>query len=169
MSVKSDLGKGPAFTFTIPKNEPIEVAQRFLRLFDRGDLRSLAILSCEVDGALFNGGADEIDGFLCHLIRGNYLSLAINLETWLILIPEPISEAELFINRAQCDCVHVNSNRRLGPLPSIDFKTEKSVVDHTKHQTEILEYLHRNNGELVFSSVVASLPADQMALKEVNQ
>lgn len=169
MSVKSDLGEGTTFTFTIPKNEPIEVAQRFLRLLDREDLRFLSILSCEVEAGLFNGAADEIEGFLRHLIRGNYLCLAINLHTWMILIAEPISEAELFIDRAQREREHVNANRPLGPLPPIDFKTEQSWVDHTKHQSEILEYLQRNAGEPVFSSAVASLPADQMALKEVNQ
>lgn len=169
MSVKSDLGEATTFTFTAPKNESIEVAQHFLCLPDREDLRFLSILSCEVDAVLFNGAADEIEGFLRHLIRGNYLCLAISLQTWLILIPAPISEAELFINRAQRECEHANANRPLGPLSSIDFKSEKSWVDQTKHQSKIRQYLHGNAGEPMFFSVVASLPADQMALEELNQ
>lgn len=82
-----------------------------------------------------------------------------------MLLPEVMLQEEMFIARAQQKREHVNANRPLGLLSPIDFTMEKSRVDRTKLQYEILEYLHGNVGEPILSSAVASLPADQMTLK----
>ncbi len=168
MNVKSELGEGTTFTFTIPQNEPIEVAQRFLNLLERDDLRFLSLISCQIDFDLLDGIAEDVEVFLRHLIGGNYLNLAIDSRSWIILVPEPTSEAELFIQNAHREREHVNSSRPQGPLPPIHYTIKKSWVDHPKYQSEILDCLRQHFQDFLFPSDVASLNADQTALKEVK-
>jgi len=143
MGVESEVGEGTTFTFTVPIADPIQVTRRYLSRLERSEIGFLSMLTCQLAADATEQMGADIDVFLSHLIRGNYLNFRVDTHHWIVLIPEPESEAQLFIDRASREWEKVNRNRPKGPLPPVHYVIEDAWVDFRRHTSEILERLSR--------------------------
>lgn len=122
LSVRSQVGKGSTFSFTLPHNDATEVFRRWLGLRrDRlGNERLLELTASESEGA------DELDHFLTGLLRREDLLLRVADNRWLLAQVVSPSEAEAWCERAMKNFAKANRNRPAGPLP--EFRINVSTV-----------------------------------------
>jgi hypothetical protein len=75
---------------------------------------------------------------LSYLVRGNDLTFRAERNQWIILLPEPASEARMFLDRAEREVKAINRNRPRGPLPNIEWQFNGSWSDLITTSEEIV-------------------------------
>jgi signal transduction histidine kinase len=119
--VKSEIGRGSTFSFTLPPADPLDVMRRYLRRIMHSSHLSRHISLIEAEVAEFTD-ADLIDDageFLSCLLRYHDLLLETGRARWLIVLPIAQSQIESFLLRADKAIGETNRNRLGQPLPTI--------------------------------------------------
>lgn len=138
MRVESKLQVGSTFSFTLPRDCPLEIAQRFVEKTAKAADGPMSLLVAELNPNVSSNSADDIDVFLSHLVRGSDLSFRAARRRWVLLVPELESEALAFAARAQIELQSINRNRPKGQLPELAFRLDGTWSNLGLTQEEIL-------------------------------
>ncbi len=139
LSVKSQVGQGSTFSFSIPFADPSEILQRWLKLTALGsDL--LRVVEIEVNEDTSDSTADEFDNFLNCLLRRKDLLLRTDSSRWLLVMAVVPSEADLWFARATKEHKKASRNRPLGPLPEYSAEVLHEWSADVAHETVIREF-----------------------------
>jgi hypothetical protein len=133
---------GSTFSFTIPQSNPLYVTQRYLAQLGRSPNGLLSLVVARIKTPVSTDIANEVDNFLGYLIRGNDLAFRTSENVWVILLPEPESEARQFTQRATMELESTNRNRPRGPLPDVEFNIDDSWSDLRLTNEEVLARVH---------------------------
>jgi len=153
INVESEVGVGSTFSFTIPESDPRYVTQRYLAQMGRSRKGFLTMVVAQIDPLVSAELADEVDVFLGYLVRGNDLAFRTSQNVWILLLPEPESEAKQFTARATLELESTNRNRPRGPLPAVKFKIDDSWSDLRLTSEEILARVHSHisRNEMIYA------------------
>src|SRR5262245_30862738 len=124
VQVKSDVGCGSTFSFTLPPADPPDVMRRYLhRIVNLPNLsRDISLIEANVAEAADATLIDDAGEFLNLLLRYNDLLLKTAATQWIILLPIGENLVESFLQRADKSIAETNRNR-LGPLlPEFGFR-----------------------------------------------
>jgi len=139
MSVRSQVGKGSTFSFTVPVAEPVEVMRRWLKLQPE-ERESLKAVSISIADEQDETAGDEMDRFLNYLLRRQDLLLHIGRCQWMLVMPIASSEADCWATRAKKEFQKVNRNRPLGPLPTYRVERQCEWPSHYSHETILTQF-----------------------------
>jgi hypothetical protein len=121
ISVQTKVGAGSTFSFTLPVDEPIEVARRYLEHARNGSC-VVSLLHLVVDASASKSDVEDADAFLNHLLRRHDLILRAAPNRWVLLLAASTSDVELFLARAGKLLRQVNRNRPYGSLPTLSSR-----------------------------------------------
>jgi hypothetical protein len=121
MSVRSTVGGGSTFWFSLPVADPALIMSRYVnRIAQRSSGRSpISLISVTADMATNPGMADDIHTFLNTLLRRHDLVVRIDQEQWLFALPCEQVELDKFFLRAAETRDTINRNRFAEPLPAL--------------------------------------------------
>jgi len=121
ISLESQVGRGSAFSFTLPPADVAEVLRRYLARIERTRHESSQILmiQADLDEKTSPVLADATDAFLSCLLRSADVLFRIGPERWLIVLPVPQSEFLAFRERIRKSFQAENRNRLGERLPDI--------------------------------------------------
>jgi anti-sigma regulatory factor (Ser/Thr protein kinase) len=143
MHVKSQLGKGSTFSFTVPLADPIEIMRRYLRRIESPQQAEesspfVSVVTATIDAEQSQASADDMNAFLNCCLRKNDLLFRVDDCRWALALPEPVSELDAYALRIQQGWKDANRNRPHGPLPSVELRTvgtwrptinEQAIID----------------------------------------
>ncbi|MBC8354327.1 MAG: response regulator [Planctomycetes bacterium] len=124
MTVESEVGKGSAFQFSVPKNDPLELMERYLLQVDHETECPpiVSLVVARIDSTASDITDDGIDGFLNYLLRRNDLLLQGADGEWFLALPTDKQEVQKYFQRSQQAWEDANRNRPFGPLPRVDYQ-----------------------------------------------
>lgn len=129
LSVESEPNVGSTFSFTVPLANPTDVLRRYLRRLARSSGSVATIVTASVSEQTSDIDSDDLDVFFSYLVRANDLAFRHSRTEWFFLLPEPESEARLFVERTQRELQLAGRNRLLGSLPDVTLRVERSWTD----------------------------------------
>jgi hypothetical protein len=152
MRAQSEVGVGSTFSFVVPVDDPIEVTERFLAKRKRAGGEFMSLVTGTIDPGAPVDQAAEVLAFLNHLVRGNELSFQGVRGKWILLLPEPESEAIQFISRANQELDAANRNRPKGAMANVTFNIDAAWSDLSCNAEEIIGRIstHLREGEEVY-------------------
>eukprot|EP00913_Durusdinium_trenchii_P008878 g8344.t1 len=119
LSVKSQVGNGSTFSFSIPMAQPREVVRRWMTMRSQ-PVESAFLIEFAIDDDVEESSADEFDVFLSGVVRSSDLMFRVDVRRWVLVICSPRCELPQWEQRMECEYEQSNRNRPLGPLP--DFR-----------------------------------------------
>ena len=143
MDVRSELGTGSTFTFSLPLAEPMEILKRYLKRIQKvecdiaGDHR-VSVVEAGIATETKRSISDDVDAFLNYCLRANDLLFRISPTRWVVVMPETKIEVQAYFTRMNRELDSVNRNRPFGPLPGIETALA-GTWDPCVHQSEVLE------------------------------
>lgn len=129
LSVESQPGVGSTFSFTVPLANPTDVLRRYLRRLARKIGSVATVVVASVDEQTSEADCDDLDVFFSYLVRANDLAFRRSRNEWFFLLPEPESEARLFLDRTNRELQLAGRNRLQGALPDVTLRIERSWTD----------------------------------------
>lgn len=133
LSVESQIGQGTTFTFTVPVNSPVVVAERYLRKLQQSKSSlNVALIRVQIDENTTKADADDADTFFNYLLRRNDVLFRTGTTSWLFAMPIHQLEMETFISRAQIEWKKTNRNRPYGPIPAFTMNVHGSYTAGTE-------------------------------------
>jgi hypothetical protein len=124
IDLKSAVGRGSTFWFSLPVADPKEVMSRYakrLAQFQNGPsaVSLLTVTTAEpADASL----AEDVNTFLNTLLRRHDLIFRTEENLWLLAVPCEQTELELLFHRAEEARLKINRNRPGEPLPPVVMK-----------------------------------------------
>jgi len=153
IKVRSEIGRGSTFSFTLPPADPLDVMRRYLRRIMHSShlSRHISLVEADVteltDTALVNDAYE----FLNCLLRYNDLLLKTGPARWLIVLPIAQRLVETFLQRADKAVVEANRNRLGAPLPAIGFHSLGTWPSSSHHDLLAALQLALRHGETVYA------------------
>lgn len=103
MNVKSTLGEGSTFTFTLPRYDAMVLCDRYVNQIS-GDVdttTSVSIILASIPSSTEEASVEMFDEFLQRATRGRDLVIKANDQTWAFLTKCPLQEIENLIHRIE--------------------------------------------------------------------
>ncbi|HEY2827012.1 MAG TPA: response regulator [Pirellulales bacterium] len=126
LNVKSQLGQGSTFFFTLSPAEPRQLIAKHLWRLEQLSASSNQLCSLVVrsrrNGEFGTEASTVIDEFLQHMVRNNDLVLTINQRVWLALVRCPPNELDELVNRLQTNWQQQSRACPAGQLPDLYFE-----------------------------------------------
>jgi hypothetical protein len=124
MNVRSELGKGSTFSFTLPVAEVARFMPRYLahvQLY-RGENFFISLVA--VSSPSRSETVDDVEPFLQHQIRRTDLIFPVSRTSWLLVVPTNTRDLGSLMQRIQKARDEANRNRPSGQLPVLDMHVE---------------------------------------------
>lgn len=139
IKVRTRVGRGTKFAFTLPCACPIEVTRRHLKRLQRmaGGPPALTMLVASVDAATNSDAQDDAQAFLDYLLRRNDLLVRIDANRWLILLATGLRELPRFLLRANKCLDDLQRNRLRGPMPPVAFERRAAWTANWRPQAVV--------------------------------
>lgn len=116
--LRSEVGTGTTFSFTVPLADPVEVTRRYAqRLTAESPGVEVAILEAALAEEESAAAADDFDAFMNYALKPADLLFRCGLHRWLLLVPLRDAEPADHIARLEKLLVDANRNRPGYPLP----------------------------------------------------
>jgi signal transduction histidine kinase len=121
--VRSEVGRGSTFSFTLPPADPAEIMRRYLRRIVHSPhiSRLTSLVEANVPESTDATLIDDAGEFLSCQLRYNDLLLKTCRTRWLLALPIAESQVELFLQRIGKAIDETNRNRLGEPLPDINL------------------------------------------------
>lgn len=142
ISVESELDVGSTFSFTVPKSDLIDVSKRYLKMLERTQNDFVAVVTANIDPETADQDANDVNTFMSYLVRGHDLTLRADRDRWILVLPEPVSEVEQFLERAKREIDAVSRNRPRGALPHIEWQIDGYWTDLKSATEEIVSHVN---------------------------
>ncbi|QDT05566.1 Sensor protein SrrB [Rubripirellula lacrimiformis] len=127
MHLTSALGKGSTFAFTVPLDEPDEVAKRFFARAVPGEAMTVFVVE-PVEPNAPPEALTEIHQLLNYLIRSRDLLVRQTPSQWTIVLAADEAGCLVFLQRASEDIESINRNRPQGKLPRLQLRRHAGMV-----------------------------------------
>ena len=122
IDVQSELGSGSTFSFTVPVDDPHELATRYARHSHRLQKKPhVAMLAAEASLPITGENSDLADEFLHYVFRASDLVIRTSPNKWLIMAQSHKREVGAMLARVTDAWSQANGNRPGEKLPEIHF------------------------------------------------
>lgn len=137
MGLESAEGEGSTFSFTLPVNDPIEVARRLLVRSERHDdlAETIAVFEASVGPALSQHELEDADRFLKYCLRQNDLVFPVAPGRWVLMVSVPTIEMDSFLDRVEKSRGELNRNRPRNQIPDVQLDYNGSWRMDEEHQS----------------------------------
>lgn len=128
MDVKSAVGKGSSFSFTLPYFEPNILFERYtnrLRLMI-GETAQLSLFSASIDLSAYPQATPVVDEFLQRSVRANDLVVSYDEQSWLLAAACPECDCPQLIDRLTKEWASYLRNSPSLKLPPLEIKHRES-------------------------------------------
>jgi signal transduction histidine kinase len=153
IKVKSEVGRGSTFSFTLPPADPLDVMRRYLRRIMHSShvSRHISLVEADVPELTDTALISDADEFLNCLLRYNDLLLKTGPTRWLIVLPVAQSLVDSFLQRADKAVAEAHRNRLGAPLPAIGFHPLGTWPSSRDHELLGALQLALHHGETVYA------------------
>lgn len=148
MSVESEPGQGSTFKFSLPVNDPLLIAQRYIQRINALQPNEQTV--CSLQATLIDPDspeAEDVGSVLCGMVRRNDLVLPLGPGTWCVfLVLQPEVGLSRFLQRVDETWESINRNRIHGALPAVRLKhvdTLQLPCAPTRMQSHLLSSFSR--------------------------
>ncbi len=150
IGVRSDVGRGSTFSFTIPAYAPAALVDRFLERVHqfREGLTQVSLVQVEPEQALEADAQAEVEYVIQHQIRRSDLVLP-RRSGWLLLAPSNHADLKSFLARVERSLQESAARRRGGAAPRIVVRLLGSwslTNDRAAFRQRVLESLAPEEG-----------------------
>ena len=124
IDVKSELGKGSSFSFTVPTFDPPKILHRFLdKVEDFRDKSSrVSLFAAEIQTPVDSDAQEDVEQFLQQQLHRNDLLICPRPGRWLLTIATDSDEPEQIIARVEKARLDANRDRPGLEFPAIDLE-----------------------------------------------
>jgi signal transduction histidine kinase len=124
INVKSAVGSGSTFWFSVPIADSTEVMTRYVKRMQQIQKGHFALSLVVASTAVPSEGllADDVNIFLNTLLRRHDLTFRIDQDQWLLAVPCEKTELCALFNRTEVARQKINRNRIGEPLPRIEMQ-----------------------------------------------
>lgn len=139
LSVKSQLGQGSTFSFTLPVADPVEVLDRWLHL-QSTPKEAFKLVRIRINEDSTTAEAEEFDSFVHCLLRRKDLLVRVNANEWMLIMNVHLGEADRWYARIHREYERTNRNRPFGPLPQYHAKTCREWNAYDSHDLILKQF-----------------------------
>jgi len=143
IGVRSKVGQGSTFSFTVPTAEPPRLITRYLERVGafREDAAFASLVSARVTPPLSGEAREDIEQFIQQHIRRSDLVFPTYPNVWLLVLASNRRDVDSALRRVQDAWAEENRNRPAAPLPAVEFDTRGTwaLADGTKEFIEQFE------------------------------
>lgn len=124
IDVKSGVGKGSTFWFSLPISDPQEVMTRYARRIVQlhNGPRALSLISATVPVSSEDWISEDVNTFLNTLVRRHDLTFRTDCKEWLMAVACDELELDSFFARVEETREKINRNRPVKPLPAVRLR-----------------------------------------------
>lgn len=146
MHVASEVDEGSTFSFTVPRNDPTTLCERFTKQVSQSAAASgtesvfVSLLIAELSPVDNEQLLAAADGFLQTAIRGRTLVYRCSKHRWVILVACRLEELDDIVRRLHADWQELVENQPEGVLPALSVHPGGSWRADTHHDELIAEF-----------------------------